>query len=107
VPRDRPILHGGWTVGNRHGVDDLPSQLAGGGRAFTAAHAAAGPQMRDELALEHPARLDVEAAIDRLMRNAHGHIVGVFRDEPARDLCGRPILAQFGRHHHAERRVRG
>ena len=45
--------------------------------------------MPGELARKRPARLDVQRAVDRLVRDPHLLIVGVRESEPARDLLRR------------------
>jgi hypothetical protein len=56
-------------------------------------------QVAAELALEPAARLHVERAVDRLVRDPHVFIVGVPAPQPARDLLRRVVLAQPLGHH--------
>ena len=65
---------------------------------FGLAHLAPGAQMRCQLLLEHPARLDEEAAIDSFVRYPHAWIARVLSPQPARYLLGRPLLCQLLRH---------
>jgi hypothetical protein len=50
----------------------------------------AGAQARDELALEHPAALDIQSLVDRLVRDPHGLIIGEVGPQPGRDLLRAP-----------------
>jgi hypothetical protein len=48
--------------------------------------------------LQHAARLDEEAPVDRLVRHLHPRIIREFLPKPARDLLRRPVLGQLLRH---------
>src|SRR5258708_29072446 len=57
-----------------------------------------GPEVLQELPLQHPSGLDEQAAIDRFVRHL---IIRLFRMgalEPASDLLGRPLPPQLGRY---------
>jgi hypothetical protein len=81
-------------LGGDHAVAVLP------GPAARHPQGAAGAQAGDQLAFQRPAALDVEGLADRLVRHAHGLIIGEAGPQPAGDLlrapAGRPapVLAR-------------
>ncbi len=64
-------------------------------RAAGVAHEARTAQMADELLFERSASLNEESAVDRLVRHAHGRIIGECSLEANRYLPGRPIALQL------------
>src|SRR2546425_10676629 len=58
MPGNGAVLDFGRTFSDRNRIDDLSRQPAWRGAAFRIAHAPPGPQMPDQLFLEHPAGLD-------------------------------------------------
>jgi len=77
------------------GVDDLAAPLAIGAAPLALSHPALGSQMFDELPVESAFGLQVQAPINRLVRDAHFGVATVLRGEPASDLLGRPVFLQF------------
>ncbi|WP_395396518.1 hypothetical protein WBP07_21570 (plasmid) [Novosphingobium sp. BL-8A] len=67
-------------------------------RPFGLAHLAPGAQMRGQFLLEHPARLDEEAAMDRFVGYPHIWIVRILSLQPTRNLLWRPLQRQLLRH---------
>jgi len=55
--------------------------------------------MGDQAALEGATRLDIECAIDRLVRDMHRRLVGIGVHEPRRDLLRRPVEPELLRDH--------
>jgi len=68
--------------------------LAGPG-TLGMAHLPPGAQVRHQLLLEHPTRLDEETAIDRFVRYLHVWIVRILPLQPARNLLRRPLQRQL------------
>ncbi len=58
--------------------------------------------MLDEFLFEPPARLHVQAPINRFVRNVHRRLLGIRAHQPAGDLGGRPVRAQLFRPHRAQ-----
>src|SRR5437868_8928514 len=75
----------GRPIPNRDGVDDLPAPLPLGAATLSASHCPSAPQTCDEFPLEHSARLQIKATVDRLVRNLHRG-AALRRSEPTGDL---------------------
>src|SRR5436305_288689 len=91
----------GRPIPNRDGVDDLPAPLPLGAATLSASHCPSAPQTCDEFPLEHSARLQIKATVDRLVRNLHRG-AALRRSEPTGDLLRRPVLLQLLRNELAE-----
>src|SRR5205085_3644985 len=83
VPGDRAILDAGGAGADGNGILDLA--LATGART-AAPEPALAPQMLDEVPFERAARLHVQRAIDRLVRDVHGRVVRKCPHAPRGDL---------------------
>src|SRR6266849_4402780 len=92
----------GRSIVNGHSVDDLPTPLALGAGLLALSHPALSSEALDELAVKDAAGLEVEAPIDRLVRDPHLG-AGVLRCEPTGDLLGRPVVLQLRRDHLPQR----
>jgi len=94
VARHRACVRGRRPLGDRDHAEQLAGPPCGArGRPWPAI-ALPLPQMGDELALERAPRLHVQRAIDRLVRDVQGRLVGERRHEPPRDLLRRPVATQ-------------
>jgi hypothetical protein len=102
VARDRPVFHLGRTLSDGHGINNLPARLSAGRGTFASAHQPPSPQPRDQFLPQHPASLDEQAFIDRLVGHPHRLIIDVFNLEPAGYLLRRPIIVQLLCHHHLQ-----
>ena len=68
VSRDRSVLDLSWPLPDRDGVDDPSPALPVARSVLPTAHRALAAQVGDQLLLEPAARLDEQAAVDRLVR---------------------------------------
>ena len=94
MPGHRPVSNLRWTLGDHHHPGDAAGPLPAVGVRPGEALLTPGSEMQGELAPQRPTRLDVQRAIDRLVRDLHLLIVGVREPQPARDLLRRVILPE-------------
>src|SRR3954469_22408640 len=84
----------GRPIPDPDGVDDLAAPLPLGAATLSASHCPSAPQTCDEFPLEHSARLQIKATVDRLVRNPNCGAAPC-RSEPTGDLLRRPVLLQL------------
>ena len=91
MARHRPIFNRGRSRTDRDGILDLSPSIAMEARLFRSTDRALRSKMAKQLFLKHPAGLNEQTAIDRLV----GHLITLaFRMgsvKPAGYLLGRPI----------------
>src|SRR6266404_7730241 len=94
MPRHGTILGLRRPLADRDRIDDLTKPIL---RRATLglAHLPRRAQVRHEFLLQHPAGLNEEAAIDRLMRDLHILIEGELALQPPRDLLRRPLQREL------------
>src|SRR4051794_30458441 len=95
---DGTILRLGGTLADGDHIQALTLPRSGAPGTFAEAHLSFGAQMGCQLLLEHPSRLDEQAAIDRFMRYPHAWIAWVRSLQPTRNLLWRPLQCQLLRH---------
>ena len=105
MPRHRAILRLGRPLADRDRVLDLAQPVALEAGVPRAADRALGAQMREQFLLQHATSLDIKAFVDRLVRHAAVLFIREAAPEPARDLRGRPVAAELGRHCSAQARM--
>src|SRR5690606_19779295 len=98
------VLDFGGPRADRDRVDDLSAALALARRGAGAPHHAPGAQMLQQFLLQHAARLDIERAVDGLVRHVQLRLVGEGEAQPAADLFGRPALLELCRNEIAQAR---
>ena len=67
MARNRTILGLRWALSNRDGITDLPLPGMLAVRDLRPADGTGPSQMQQQLALQRPARLDEQRAVDRLV----------------------------------------
>jgi hypothetical protein len=77
VPGHRPVGNLWWTLGDHHHPGDAAGALPAIGVRPCVALLTPGSEMPGKFASQRPTRLDVERAVDRLVRDLHLIIVGV------------------------------
>ena len=97
MARHSAVLSLGGSLTDGDHIGDFPlvvTRVA----AFGVAHMSSGPQMHRQLFLQHAARLNEEAAIDRFVRYLHVLVGRELLLQPAGDLFRRPLQREFLRH---------
>ena len=89
MARDGPVFGLGGALADHHLRADVPARAVSGASARDPQRPA-GPQARDQLALERASALHVERLVDRLVRDPHRRIIGELELEPLGDLLRAP-----------------
>src|SRR5262249_29888991 len=91
------ILGLGGPLADRDHIEDV-SLPPPGIVAFGGAHLTSGAQVRRQLLVQHAARLNEEATIDRFVGYLHVLVGRELPLQPARDLLRRPLQRELLRH---------
>src|SRR5665213_2647624 len=95
---DCPVFNRCRSLPDRDDVLDLSSSIAIEPRLFRSADGPPRSKIAEQLLLKHPAGLNKQAAIDRLVGHVITLIARMSSLQPAGDLLGRPVQSQLARH---------
>src|SRR6266436_4706668 len=79
------------------GICDLTARVFKDASVLRAAYAALGPQMPQQLFLQHSARLNEQATVNGLVGHAQALVFGILDFQPTGNLLRRPVQNQFTR----------
>jgi hypothetical protein len=80
---DGAILDLGGTFSIGNGVDDLTHARSPVPRVPRAANSPLGPQVPNQFFFQHPSRLNEQAAVDGLVRQAHTPVIAILVLQPS------------------------
>ena len=86
VARHRPVLDLGRACADGNGTHNVAASLPARARRLGSANRPPRSQMRDELLLEHAARLHEETAVDGFVGDLHRRVARVSPHQPPGDL---------------------
>src|SRR6266404_4351889 len=81
------------------GICDLTARVFKDASVLRAAYAALGPQMPQQLFLQHSARLNEQATVNGLVGHAQALALGRLGFQPSGNLLRRPFQIQFTRNY--------
>src|SRR6266481_823257 len=79
------------------GICNLTARVFKDASVLRAAYAALGPQMPQQLFLQHSARLNEQATVNGLVGHAQALVLGILGFQPSGNLLRRPVQIQFTR----------
>ncbi len=98
MTRLEPVGHGGGAVVDGDHVAQMPSPVRSLHEPGPA-HRATGPQPLVRALRQVPRCRQIDSAVDRLVRDPHARLVGMFAAQPRRDLLRGPVQLEPREHH--------